>query len=116
MTVSVCPCVYMSLCLPLCLFEHVFVATKHVFCRDNEYTCRDKTFVATNLILSRQAYFCRDKRRVTNTCDKHVIIAGKHVFLATKMILVAAPANDTQPFATKFSTVLRPYEPGSRAN
>ena len=34
--------------------------------------------------LSRQTYFCRDKRRVCR--DK--------MFVATKMILVAAPAND----------------------
>ena len=46
----------------------IFVATKHVFCRQS----RDKImFVATNT--------CRDK----------------HVFVATKMILVAAPVNDT---------------------
>ena len=42
----------------------IFVATKY--------------FVTTNIIMSRQAYFCGDKRRV---------------FYATKMILVAAPAN-----------------------
>ena len=35
-----------------------------------KYGCRDKTFVATNI--------CRDK----------------HVFVATKMMLVAAPASD----------------------
>ena len=67
--------------------KDVFVATKHVFCRDKNmlvatnflsrqnYVCRDKDvfvvtkllsrqiFVATNMLLSRQAYFCRDKRR-----------------------------------------------------
>ena len=49
---------------------------------------RQKTcfvFVATkvSLCLSRQAYFCRDKRRVL-----------LRTFVATKIILVAAPASD----------------------
>ena len=43
-------------------------------------------------VLSRQAYFGRDKRRVlgrkTRVCDEKT-------FVATKIILVAAPANDT---------------------
>ena len=37
--------------------------------------------------LSRQAYFCRDKR--------HVLLRQKTYFVATVIILVAAPANDT---------------------
>ena len=41
-------------------------------------------------VLSRQAYFCHDKRHVC--CDKHVFVKTKLV--ATK-ILVAAPANDS---------------------
>ena len=63
--------------------KHVFVATKHVscrdksmlvttkllswqniFCHDKKYACcdkHDKYFVATK-VLSQQAYFCRDKR------------------------------------------------------
>ena len=49
-----------------------FVATKHVLVARN--ICRDKT------ILSRKAYFCRDR---------------KHTFVATKIVLVAVPANDT---------------------
>ena len=58
---------------------NTFVATKHVFCRDKSM------FLATKL-LSRQAYFCLDKRRVCR--DR-------------KMILVAAPANDTsEPLGT----------------
>ena len=50
--------------------KHVFVTTKHIFCRDKVfkcYFCCDKSFVATNtcinIILLRQTYFCRDKRR-----------------------------------------------------
>jgi len=42
--------------------------------------CRDKTFVVISLLLSRQTCVCR----------------GKHSFVATKIILVSAPANDTE--------------------
>ena len=51
--------------------RQIFVEKKVLF--------RKKYFVTTNIILSRQAYFWRSKRRV---------------FVATKMILRAAPAND----------------------
>ena len=116
----VCVCKYhwrelpqVSFCRDRSLSQHkyVFVTTKHVFrreknmivatkiimfvatntCLSRQTFCLDKhTFVvkkdvATN-ILSRQAYFCREKRRVC--CDK--------TFAATKMIPVAAPANDMQ--------------------
>ena len=82
-----------------CRDKHVFVATKDVFCRDKSMfdatkICRDKNikvifvatsfkhvFVATKHVFCRN-YFCRDKTRV---------------FVATKMILVAAPSNDTLP-------------------
>ena len=68
--------------------------------------CRDKTFDATNTsllrqifvatsteLLSQQAYFCRDKRRVLTRqtcvcCDKYlspqVFCRGKHIFVVTK--------------------------------
>ena len=65
------------------LSRQIFVATNTFL---SAYFCRNKhmfvatCFVATNIILSRQAYFCRNKRRV---------------FVATKMILVAAFASDT---------------------
>ena len=90
-----------------------FVATKRVF-------CRDESMPDATELLSRQNYVCRDKSFVaTNICrDKHVFVATKasmsqtkrlprqthfclHLsrqntgFVATKMILVAAPANDT---------------------
>ena len=48
-------------------------------------------FVVTK-VLSRQAYFCRDKRCVCR--DKRCDCRDKHVFVATKMTLVAAPASD----------------------
>ena len=47
----------------------------------------------TKRLLSRQAYFCGDKRRV--------LWRQKRVFVATKIILVAAPVNDTQALSTK---------------
>ena len=59
--------------------KHVLVATKHVFCPHKS------TRVATK-VLSRQAYFCR---------DRHTFVATKDVFVATKMILVAVPAKNT---------------------
>ena len=91
-----------------CRDRHVFVATRHVFCRDKimqvsllsrQKFCRHKhVSVATNIccdiflvnkhdfvatkVLSRQAYFCRDKGRVLSRRDKHL-------FVATKMILAA---------------------------
>ena len=93
-----------------------FVSTKVCLSRQT-YFCRDKTFVATNIycdkrnfayktsllmsrqtrvatkVLSRQAYFCRDKRRffATNTC----LSRQTKIFVSTKMIFVAAPANDS---------------------
>ena len=45
--------------------------------------CRDKGFVATNIIFSRQNF----------PHDRHTFV--HKTFVATKMILVAVPANDT---------------------
>ena len=79
---------------------HALLCHKYNFCRDKSFvatnTClsRENTsFVATKVCLSRQN-FCRDKHILSQQktcfccCDKH----KKH---ATKIILVAAPANDT---------------------
>ena len=52
---------------------------------------RQNIFVATKICLSLLAYFCHDKRRVLSR-QTH----DKHVFVATKIILVAAPANNTK--------------------
>ena len=61
------------------------------FCHDKHMFCRNKSFVAPNIILSRQK-FC---------CSKHTFVTTKDTFCrnkhATKMILVAAPASDTSP-------------------
>ena len=50
--------------------DKMFVATKHVF-------CSDKSMLVATKRLSQQTYFCRNK-----------------TFVTTKIILVAAPAND----------------------
>ena len=52
--------------------KHTFVATKDVF-------CRDKSKLVTTKLLWQQNYVCRDKS-----------------FVAKKLILMAAPANDTK--------------------
>ena len=67
----------------------IFAATK-VFGRNKSMLVATKpllqqTRVSRDKYLSRQAYFC------------HVFCRDKNVFVATKMILLAAPANDTQP-------------------
>ena len=87
-------------------------ATSSIFCCDKTFVTanisRDKSmlvekkhnFVSTN-VLSRQAYFCRDKRRVC--CDK--------TFVTIKILLVAAPANDRKgadEFAWTRSLSVRP--------
>ena len=73
----------------VCLDKHVFVETKHVFCRDKimfvetiflrQIFCRNKhVFFATSILLSRQkTYFVPTK-----------------LFVSTKMILMVAPASD----------------------
>ena len=43
--------------------------------------------------LSRQTYFCRDKKRVLS---RQTRVCRDETFVVTKMILVAAPANDSK--------------------
>jgi len=64
----------------------IFAATKHVFRRDKSM------FVATKLRLSGQN-FCCDKYFVVTKMILAYIVWRQKVFVATKMILVAAPAN-----------------------
>ena len=57
-------------------------------CWSRQCLSRQKYFLATNIILLRQAYFCRAKKtRVCRDSDK--------TFVATKIILVASPTSDT---------------------
>ena len=88
-----------------CFSRHKsFVATSLLLsrqtcvCRDKtcllsrqKYSCV-KTFVATNIILSRQAYFCRDQRTVLSRLTR--VRRDKSKLVATKNLLLAAPAND----------------------
>ena len=73
----------------------IFVVTK-VLLRQ-KYACRNKTFVTTNTfvatkVFSRQKYFV-----ATNIIFslRQMFCHGKHTFVVTKIILVAAPANDS---------------------
>ena len=85
------------LLLLLLLLLHVFVATKQVF-------CRDKSMLAATTVLSRQNYVCRDKIFVaTHPClSRQQFCLDKHTFVSeSKMILVAAPANNTHAHARR---------------
>ena len=72
-------------------------ATSIIFVATN--ICCDKTFVTTKICLSWQAYFCHDKRHVLSkqTClSWQTCVCHDNTFVTTKMILVAALANDTK--------------------
>ena len=102
------------------------------FLSRQKYACRDKTFRATNTclsrrifvstkVLSRQNTFCRDKlnfvstklssRKHTFDATKDVFCRDKHVcdktFVAAKMILAAAHANDSWQALIEFEFVYR---------
>ena len=72
----------------LCRDKHVFVTTKHIFCRD------ESLLVATKL-LSLQNYVCCDKYLSWQTFCRDKCSVAPHIFVATKIILVADPANDS---------------------
>ena len=73
----------------ICRYKLTFVATKHIFSWQ-KYACGDKhVFVTTNI--------CRDKRFVPTKIfcrDKHNFVCRDKTFVESKLILVAAPAND----------------------
>ena len=101
--------VTIKVCLPPQNFCHdkiTFVVTKYFccdksfatanICRDkhtfNTSVCRDKSkLVATKLFLSWQKYVCHNKSFVATST---LLSWQKTCFVATKVILVAAPAND----------------------
>ena len=60
-----------------------FVATKHMF-------CRDKNMLVVTKRLSQQTLVCCDKSFVAAS-----ILFHDKMFVATKMILVAAPTSDS---------------------
>ena len=74
---------------------------KYNFCRDKHFVATNTSFVATKVCLSRQN-ICSDK--IMFCLDKHTFVATnicrEKSFVATKIILVAAPANDTFPCPT----------------
>ena len=87
-----------------CHYKHMFVMTKHVFCHNKSTLVKTKllswqTHVCRNKCLLWQMFchtkysFCRNKRHAL-MWQTHVY-CDKHVFVATKIVLVAAPANDT---------------------
>ena len=77
----------------ICCDKHVFVAKKHVFCRDKSmlvtsrqnYGCRHNSHHKT-LFLSRQKYTCRDKGFVPTNMIlwRQTFSSAKHTFVATK--------------------------------
>ena len=98
---------YEKLCLSrqiCCFFCFVFLIDKHTFVASIDVFCRNKhVSVSTKVCLSQQNV-CRDNIMfvATNICcrDKQTKFATKllswqmNCFVATKIILVAAPAND----------------------
>ena len=66
----------------VCLLRQRFAATKLCLSR---HFCRVRKFL--------KAYFCRNKRRVLSR--QTPVCCDKQAFVATKKILVAAPANDS---------------------
>ena len=98
----------------VCGNKHNFIMTEVLlqqayFCCDKKgplsqqkYACCDKTLVATNICLSWQTYFVTTNiilswqnlsQQVYFCYDKRCVCYNK-TFVRTKMILVAAPAND----------------------
>ena len=92
-----------------CCDKHVFVATKHVFCREKSmlvvtkvlsrkyYVSRDKIFLSRQIFVATSINFVDTSillsRQTQNTYfvpTKDVFCRDKHIFVATKMILVAA--------------------------
>ena len=71
----------------VCRDKHTFVRTKDVF-------CRDKNQLVATKVLWPQNYLCRDKTNFVATN----VYRDKYTFVATipqtKIMLVAAPAND----------------------
>ena len=95
-----------------CCAKHIFVVTK-VLSRQTRACCDKKRLLSQQkYALSRQNLFSRDKHNlvatsillsrqktcfvVTNTClSLQTHVCHNKSFVTTKMILVAAPANDT---------------------
>ena len=72
----------------ICNDKHNFVATNTCLSRQNYASI---IFVATNTCLSRQIFYC-DKHDFVATSI--LLLRQRTCFVGTKMILLAAPAND----------------------
>ena len=106
--VGVCVCVCRKVCL----------SDKSMFCRDKIFLSRQtQTFLPRRVyfcrddkrrVLSRQKRACRDKSNLVATkkilpllrrkhvCHGKTLVRDKHTFVATKMMLMAAPAHDSK--------------------
>ena len=80
----------------ICLSQQIFVATTFV---TKYFFCRNKHNFVTTKVLSRQAYFCCDKRCVLSWQPR---VCRNKTFVTTKMILVAAPTNDSKRHWSKW--------------
>ena len=106
--------------------QYHFCRDKHVFCRDKSMLAMTKLLSrqnyvgpATNIILSRQKLlsrqawqnFCCDKIMfvATNVLSQQKYGCRYKTFVATKMILVAAPANDRSP--PRLNWTIHPMQP-----
>ena len=86
----------------VCRDKHVYITTKHVFCRDKSMLVATKLhdkimFVMTKRLsrqtfvfvstkdVSRQAYFCRNKRRVCVFRNKSMLVATKALSRQTRI-------------------------------
>ena len=78
-----------------CRSKIMFVVT-NISC--DKSRCNKNTFVATK-VLSQQEYFCHDKSHVLSW-------QTTNTFVATKIILVAAPSNDTKQHAREMIPML----------
>ena len=81
-TINICCSKHYLVMTKVLLWQAYFWCNKHVF-------CHDKTFVAHKIMFVVTKYF---------RCDKSILsLQQKTCFVATKMILAAAPANDPPP-------------------
>ena len=69
-------------------YKHTFVATKQTRVVATKYVYRDKILFVS---IAAKIFFCRDKTRVLS---RQTRVSRNKTFVATKMILVAAPAHD----------------------
>ena len=80
----------------VCHDKIMFVMTKY-FCHD-KHVFVATSFVTTSILLSWQTRACHDKINTSRQkfChNKRTFVVTKDVFVATKIILVAPPANDS---------------------